>query len=90
MIPKPKLTESTKSKAPIEDAYENFQEVDEGQRPHVSICNTNTRDTPIKRGALAFKNHPDQKKSNPSHSSRQSKPDSQRNSNQPTEQSRSE
>jgi hypothetical protein len=30
MIPKPKLTESAKSKAPIEDAYENFQEVDEG------------------------------------------------------------
>lgn len=36
---------------------ENFQEVDdEGLRPHVSLGTANTRDTPIKKGALAHKN----------------------------------
>jgi hypothetical protein len=36
---------------------ENFKDVDdEGMRPHVSLGTCNTRDTPIKKGALAHKN----------------------------------
>jgi len=59
-IPKPKaaseIVRKTMSRTIDDSNVENFQEVDdEGQRPHVVVGNAFSRDTPIKRGALANK-----------------------------------
>ena len=54
MIPRPYV--KTKTFEEECNIMENFQEVDdEGQRPHESLGNVSSRDTPIKRNALLNK-----------------------------------
>ena len=55
MIPKP-ITRKHQTFEEECNIFENFQEIDdEGQRPHESLGNATTRDTPIKRNALLNK-----------------------------------
>ena len=55
MIPRPNMKTSKTFEEEC-NIMENFQEVDdEGQRPHESLGNATTRDTPIKRNALLNK-----------------------------------